>query len=119
MMNQRRGRLLAGLLGVAAGCMAGISAAQDFPTRPLRIIVAESPGTTTDIVARIMAPGMSRVLGQPIVVEQKLGAGSIIGLEYVAKQVPADGYTWVSASVTSLAILPLTVKDLRFDPLKD
>src|SRR5689334_7047802 len=111
-MNQKRSRLpagmrgalLAGVVGVAAACMVADASAQDFPTRPLRIIVAESPGTTTDIVARIMAPGMSRLLGQPIVVEQKLGAGSIIGLEYVAKQVPADGYVWVSASVTSLAI---------------
>lgn len=103
----------------AAAFMSAPAGAQDFPNKPLRIIVAESPGTTTDIVARVMAPEMSRLLGQPIVIEQKLGAGSLIGLEYVAKQVPADGYTSVSVSVTSLATLPLTVKDLRFDPLKD
>jgi tripartite-type tricarboxylate transporter receptor subunit TctC len=113
-------RLTSSLLILFAAVFASAqSAAQDFPNKPLRIIVAESPGTTTDIIARVMAPEMSRLLGQPIVIEQKLGAGSIIGLEYVAKQVPADGYTSISVSVTSLATLPLTVKDLRFDPLRD
>ena len=112
-------RLASSLFVVIAASVVAAANAQEFPNKPLRIIVAESPGTTTDIVARIMAPEMSRLLGQPIVIEQKLGAGSIIGLEYVARQVPPDGYTAISASVTSLALLPLTVKELRFDPLKD
>lgn len=62
---------------------------------------------------------MSKTLGQPIVVENKPGATTIIGYEYVAKQVPADGYTIAAVLVTDLATLPVTVKDLRFDPLKD
>jgi tripartite-type tricarboxylate transporter receptor subunit TctC len=62
---------------------------------------------------------MSKYIGQPIVLEYKPGANSVIGWEYVAKQVPADGYTITLGFVTSLASLPLIVKDLRFDPLKD
>jgi tripartite-type tricarboxylate transporter receptor subunit TctC len=58
-------------------------------------------------------------LGQPVVVENKPGADAIIGFEYVARQLPADGYTLVIAAVSGLATLKLTSKDLRFDPLRD
>lgn len=91
---------------------------QDYPNRPIRLIVANSPGTIADILGRVVAAEMSKTLGQAIVVENKPGANAIIGLEYVLKQ-PADGYILVSTAVTSLASLPSTVKDLRFDPLKD
>lgn len=107
------------LISAAAAFCPGAATAQEYPSKPIRLIVAESPGTVTDTMARILSPEMSRLLGQPIVIEYKLGAGSLVGLEYVAKQVPADGYTAISVSVTSLATLPLTVKDLRFDPLVD
>lgn len=92
--------------------------AQDFPTKPLRMIVANSPGTSPDIVARIVSPQLSKLLGQPVVVENRAGAGQVVGLEYVAKQ-PADGYVIASVQVESLVALPVTVKDLRFDPLRD
>ncbi len=95
-----------------------LAIAQDFPTRPIRMIVANTPGTIADILGRVMATEMAKTLGQPIVVENKPGANAIIGLEYVAKQ-PADGYILVSTAVTALASLPVTVKELRFDPLKD
>src|SRR4051794_19934239 len=95
------------------------AAAQDFPSKPIRYIVPYSPGATLDIVARTMAPEMAKALGQPVLVENKPGADAIIGFEYVAKQVPADGYTIAIAAVSGLATLQLTVKDLRFDPLKD
>lgn len=97
---------------------ANVASAQDYPTRPIRFIVASSPGVTTDIVARIIAPEMSKLLGQPVIVENKTGS-ALIGYEYVAKQVPADGYTLSAAHVTALTTLPVTVKDLRFDPVKD
>ena len=75
----------------AVAALAGPAAAQEtFPGKPIRIIVVESAGTSTDNVVRILAPGMSAILGQPLVVEYKVGAGSVIGLEYVARQVPAD-----------------------------
>ncbi len=104
----------------AATLFAGSSvSAQDFPNRPIRVIVTNSPGTTSDALARVLAPAMSRFLSQPVVVENKAGAGNLIGFEYVAKQVPADGYTVALITIPSLVTLPLTVKDLRFDPLKD
>lgn len=96
-----------------------VGVSQEFPTKPLRFVVANTPGSPPDLVARILAPDMSKVLGQPVIVENKPGAGQRIGLEYVAKQVPADGHTIASVVVPTLAILPLTVKELRFDPLKD
>ena len=111
-----RGRSV--LLGVACMFGAGLVGAQDYPTRPVRVIVAQSPGTPPDFVARIMAAEMARILGQPFVVENKPGAGSIIGFEYVASQ-PADGYTIVSVNVETLAIMPLTANNLRFDPIKE
>lgn len=83
------------------------------------MIVAEAPGSTQDIVARLMAPEMSKVLGTPIVVENKPGASSIIAFEYVANQSPPDGYTILVATVQTLAITASTVKNLRFDPLKE
>ena len=97
----------------------GTAAAQDFPTKPIRIIVPNSAGTIGDLMARIIGPEWTKTLGQPIVIEVKPGANMVIGLEYVAKQVPADGYTIAMVSVSSLPALPVTVKDLRFDPLKD
>lgn len=93
--------------------------AQEFPAKPIRFIVANTPGTLPDLVSRVMGPEMSKVLGQPVIVENKPGAQQLIGYEYVARQAPADGYTIVAISIASLASLPLTVKDLRFDPLKD
>lgn len=91
---------------------------QDFPSRPIRIIVANTPGSTADIVPRVIAPEMAKTLGQSIVIENKPGADSVIGYEYVAKQ-PADGYTLASVIVPGLVALPLMVKELRFDPLRD
>lgn len=93
--------------------------AQEYPTRPIRYIVPNSPGTQLDLVARIMAPEMAKLIGQPIVVDNRPGAGQVIGFEYVAKQAAADGYTVVVVNVETLAILPVTVKDLRFNPLQD
>lgn len=93
--------------------------AQNYPNKIIRIIVPNTPGSTQDILPRIMTAEMSSALGQTIIVENKPGADSRIGYEYVAKEVPADGYTIASVNVTGLASLPFTTKDLRFDPLKD
>jgi len=92
--------------------------AGDFPVKPIRLVVAQSAGVTPDVVARILAQEMSKVLGQPVVVENKPGAGGIVGYEYVAKA-PADGYTLALVTVSALAGLPATTKDLRFDPVKE
>jgi tripartite-type tricarboxylate transporter receptor subunit TctC len=87
--------------------------------KPIRFIVPNTPGTIPDIVARLIGPEVSKNLAQPVVIENKPGAGQIVGYEYVAKQVPADGYTVLTANGLDLAGLPITAKDLRFDPLKD
>lgn len=100
-----------------AVCAAAL--AQEYPTRPIRFVVPNTPGSTPDVVARIVAPEMAKFLGQAVVVENRPGAGQVIGFEYVAKQAPADGYTLASVTMESLAILPATVKELRFDPLRD
>jgi tripartite-type tricarboxylate transporter receptor subunit TctC len=112
---------LAGPLLFASFCGLGLGTAhaQDYPDRPIRMIVANTPGTVADTLGRLMAAEMSKSLGQPIVVENKPGANAIIGLEYVVNQKPADGYLLVSTAVSALASLPVTVKQLRFDPLKD
>ncbi len=105
---------LCSLLLGAAG-----AGAQDFPTKPIRIIVPTTPGGLGDTVPRILAPAMGKFLGQAIVIENKPGANQMIGYEYVARQVPGDGYTLVAVTVPNLVTLPATIKDLRFDPLKD
>src|SRR5262249_27563192 len=86
---------------------------------PIHFIVAQSPGTVPDSVARIMGTAMQRPIGQPLVVENKPGASYAIGLEYVARQSAPDGYTIALSDIPGIAILPLTTKDLHFDPQKD
>ncbi len=107
------------LVAVAAFIVAVAAMAQEYPNRPIRIVVPSTPGVPQDVIARVAAQEMSKMLGQPIFIENKPGADQVIGLEFVAKQQPADGYTLVLVAVGSLATLPVLVKDLRFDPLKD
>ena len=82
----------------------GSALAQDFPTKPIRFIVPSTPGSSVDIVGRVMAPEMAKILGQAIVVENRPGGANLIGFEYVANQVPKDGYILAVASTNSLAI---------------
>lgn len=112
---------LAGLLliGAVLAPGAGTASAQEYPSRPIRFIVPTTSGATADLVARVVGTEMSKVLGQPIVIEDRPGANQIIGLEHVAKQSPADGYTVGIVGVDGVALLPLTTRDLRFDPMKD
>jgi tripartite-type tricarboxylate transporter receptor subunit TctC len=98
---------------------AAIACAQSFPVKQVRLVVPNAPGSTTDLLARVIVPEMSSALGQSVVVENKAGANSKIGLDYVAKQMPADGYTTVIATAETLALLPFMVKDVDFDPVRD
>lgn len=117
----RFSKKMACLLAITISQLHGIAPAwaQEYPSKLIKIVVANSPGTTQDIIARSMGPELAKILGQPIVVENKVGAQQMVGMEYLAKQVPNDGYTLGVASPTILAVAPLVVKDLRFDPLKD
>ena len=105
-------------LAIAAAAFSGIAAAQDYPTRPVRLIVAFAPGGATDFTARIIADRVQGILGQPIAVENKPGANGAIGAEYVAKSDP-DGYTLFFTTVGAVAINPALRADLPYDPLKD
>lgn len=97
---------------------AGLAWAQDFPVKPIRLVVPFGAGTTTDIVARVMAEGMGRVLGQAVVIENRAGAGGGIGSDLVAKA-PADGYTLVMGTVGTHAINATLYKKLAYDPQRD
>ena len=93
------------VLGLAtAGAMLP-ALAQDYPNRPIKLIVPFSPGAGTDATGRIVADGLSKRLGQPVVVENKPGAGSMIGIEFVLKS-PADGYTLLYGTADGLTVLP-------------
>ena len=92
------------------GCVAGAaSAQQDYPNRPLRMIVPWPPGQATDLAGRIMAQKISEILGQQIVVDNRPGAGGMIGTDVVAKATP-DGYTLLTASSGPVSINPLLQK---------
>ncbi len=103
---------------VAAFALTAASAsAADF-TRPVRIVVPFAPGGTSDILARLIAPKLSTAIGQPVVVENKPGAGGNIGADAVAKA-PKDGHTLLLMDVGSLATAPALVPSLTYDVEKD
>jgi tripartite-type tricarboxylate transporter receptor subunit TctC len=91
---------------------------QSFPSKPLRIVVPFSAGGPTDITARLVAPRMSELLGQPVVIDNRAGATGIIGAELVAKA-PADGYTLLFGTASVVAINMVTFSKLPFDTLRD
>lgn len=99
-----------------AACM--VTKAQDFPPRPIRLIVAFSAGGPTDFVARILADRMTALLGQPVLIENKPGANAAIGAAYVAKSEP-DGHTLFFSTSGALTINPNLRSDLPYDPLRD
>ena len=91
--------------------------AQGFPNKPIRVVVPFPPGGGTDVVVRMLAPKMSELLGQPVVVDNRAGAGGNIGVEAVAKS-PADGYTLLVATA-SATINSTLAKNRGWDLLKD
>ena len=112
-------KLICGLLAVFAVAGLGLSArADDFPSRPITMIVPYPPGGPSDVVARIMADGMGKVLGKNIVIENVGGAGGTIGTARAA-EAAADGYTLLGASMGSHVAAPSLYKDLKYDSTKD
>ena len=104
------------LLSLLAASFA--SAAQDWPNRAVRIIVPFAPGGATDIPARLVAPKLSEALGQPVVVENRTGAGGIVGIQAAAQSQP-DGYTMLIATNGELVMNPSIYPKLPYDPFKD
>ena len=106
-----------GAFGAALLAMQGIAAAQDWPTKAAKVVVPFSPGSATDIIARFVFDKVSANIGQPVVVENKVGAGGTIGMADVARADP-DGHTILFNS-SSHTVTPATYSNLSFDTLKD
>lgn len=112
-MSRRLG--IASILVFAAATSAG---AQTYPMKPVRLIVPFTPGGDTDLVARHVAPKLGEALKQQVIVENRPGAGSLIGTEAMLRA-PADGYTLAMGTISSMAVLPATKANVPYDPVKD
>jgi tripartite-type tricarboxylate transporter receptor subunit TctC len=114
----RRLLLFAALIFAGSWPLAGAKAEDNYPSKPVRIIVSFSAGGPTDIVARVVGAKMGDLLGQQFVVENRVGAGGNIGADQVAKS-PPDGYTLLMATVSTHAINPGLYRNMPYDPVRD
>ncbi|MEM5275011.1 tripartite tricarboxylate transporter substrate binding protein [Cupriavidus taiwanensis] len=105
------------VLVAAMACCSAVSA-QGYPDKPVALVVPFAPGGTVNLTARLLATHMSQLLGQPVVVDNKPGAGGAIGAAFVAKA-RADGYTLLYATMGNQVIQPLVSRNLSFSPSKD
>ena len=114
-MNLRRQLLVA----IAAASLAApfVACAQNFPSKPLRLIVRAPPGGTDDLIARLVAPAISKVVAQQVIVDYRTGAGGLVAWEYVSKQ-PPDGYTLMLAA-SGLAAVKSLRGEITIDPFRD
>lgn len=115
-MLRRRACLAGGAASAALPAIARADAA--WPAQPIRLIVPFAPGGTTDLAARLVGQGLSARLGQPLIVENKPGAGATLGSAQVAQAVP-DGLTLVVSNIASHGIAPSLYRELRYDALRD
>jgi tripartite-type tricarboxylate transporter receptor subunit TctC len=111
-------RLLIGALACAVALASADAGAQSWPARPIKLIVPTGPGTATDVMARLLADGASRGLGQAIIVENMPGASGIIGHQAAARAAP-DGYTFLFANSSGMAMNLISFKQLPYDPTRD
>jgi tripartite-type tricarboxylate transporter receptor subunit TctC len=111
-------RLLSCLAALALAVSSPAVFAQGYPSRPVKLVVADSPGGAPDQLARMLAERLSAGLGQAVVVDNRSGAGGALGADYVAKS-PADGYTLLVTTSAIYAILPNLRKNLPYDTVKD
>ncbi len=114
-------RLLATAYAASAAAMFGwgasVQAQADFPSRPVRMVNPYTPGGSVDLVGRALAAGLSEIWGHQVIVDNRPGAGTMIGTELVVRAEP-DGYTMLCTSST-IAILSSIYKNMRFDPIRD
>src|SRR5262252_4571868 len=110
-MNKKAGIALALLLAAA-------SARAQFPSKPIHVVVGFPPGGGNDLIARMVGAKMQDAWGQPVVIENKPGAASIIAAEFVAKSAP-DGYTLLVNATGGMSVNPVLYAKLPYDPLKD
>src|SRR4051812_40723840 len=104
-------------VAVAALSAGSASAQSEFPSKPMRLLAGQPPGGATDMVARIIAQKMSESMGQPVVVENRVGGGGIVAMDIVVKA-PPDGHTMMLVG-TSFLVLQALYPELPFDPMKD
>ena len=109
-------KTIAAMAATAAALAASVTFAQAYPAKPIKIIVPFAPGGTTDIVARIMAAKLTPILGQPVIVENRAGAGGSIGANEIAKAA-ADGYVIGMGSVSTMGTNIVAYKNNKLDPL--
>jgi tripartite-type tricarboxylate transporter receptor subunit TctC len=112
---QESRRLIA---AIALASIATLAQAQAWPSKPIKWVVPFAPGGTTDILARTVGEKLAVALGQPVIIENKPGAGGGVGAEYTAKAAP-DGYTIMGGTISTHAINASLYKDLPYDPVKD
>ena len=105
------------LLGFFLALFASVALAQTYPAKPVRLVVAFTPGSSTDIIGRAVAAKLQEMWGQPVVVENRAGAGGTVGSEFVLRSDP-DGYTLLANS-SAHAANPGMYKDLRYDTMRD
>src|SRR3954464_1226517 len=110
--------MLKNILAVAAALIATTAMAQQYPSKPVRFVVPYAAGGATDLIARVIGEKLSASLGQPVVVDNRPGAATLLGAQLVAKAEP-DGYTRLRATSTTLAINASLYKSLPYDPVKD
>lgn len=111
-------RVTAGVAALASSFAAAPIAAQDYPNRPVRMVVPFPAGAASDFLARVLGQKLSDQWGQQVVVDNRPGAGGTIGMEIASRAVP-DGYTLVGVAASMLAITPHIYRKLAYDPLKD
>ena len=109
---------IARLLGVVVFALSTSAFAQTWPAKPIKWIVPFAPGGTTDILARTIGEKLTVALGQPVIIENKPGAGGGVGAEFTAKA-PPDGYTIMGGTISTHAINASLYKSLPYDPVKD
>jgi len=106
------------MIAALAAFYPSVAAAQEYPNRPVKLLVGAAPGSTTDIVGRVVADGLRARLGQPFVVENKIGANGMLAAETVARSTP-DGYTILVGYTSLFSVNPHVYANIRYDTEKD
>src|SRR5262249_1289479 len=118
MLRTARGISVAALVSLAASQgFAGGAAAQNYPARPVRLVVPFAPGGPADVIGRIISQQLNMILGQSLVIENRGGAGGTIGARFAAMADP-DGYTLMFANTSTMSINPAVYRRLDYDPEK-
>ncbi len=110
-------QLMVWLITALLSC-AAVAHAQNYPSKPVRIVVGFAPGGSTDLTARIFAQELNKLWNNQVIVDNRPGASGMIGAEVAAKAAP-DGYTWLVSPQTSIVVAPLIFKKVNYDAVKD